>query len=42
MIMFMIIAVLSAITFYLMRDRSEIRAKRAMKRIEKLRKGAEA
>lgn len=42
MIMFVIIAVLSGVTFYLMRDRSEVRAKRAMKRIEKLRKGAAA
>lgn len=42
MIMFVIIAVLSGVTFYLMRDRSEVKARRAMKRIEKLRKGAEA
>lgn len=42
MIMFVIIAVLSGVTFYLMRDRSEVRAKRAMKRLEKLRKGAAA
>ena len=33
MIMFVIIAVLSGVTFYLMRDRSEARAKRAMKRL---------
>jgi multiple sugar transport system permease protein len=42
MIMFVIIAVLSGVTFYLMRDRSEVKARRAMKRMEKLRKGAEA
>ena len=40
MIMFVIIAVLSAATFYLMRDRSELKAKRAVKRMEKLSKGA--
>ncbi|HWQ97989.1 MAG TPA: sugar ABC transporter permease [Clostridia bacterium] len=40
MIMFVIIAVLSAATFYLMRDRSELKAKRAIKRMEKLSKGA--
>ncbi len=34
MIMFVIIAVLSGVTFYLMRDRSEARAKKAMKRID--------
>jgi len=42
MIMFVIIAVLSGVTFYLMRDRSEVKARRAMKRMEKRRKGAEA
>jgi multiple sugar transport system permease protein len=42
MIMFVIIAVLSAATFFLMRDRTEIRARRAMKRIEKLGKEAKA
>ena len=42
MIMFVIIAVLSGVTFYLMRDRSEAKALRAMKRMEKLRKGAAA
>ena len=42
MIMFVIIAILSAITFFLMRDRSEVKAKRAMKRMAKLSKGAEA
>ena len=42
MIMFVIIAVLSAFTFFLMKDRSEARSKRAIKRIEKLRKGAAA
>jgi multiple sugar transport system permease protein len=42
MIMFVIIAILSGVTFFLMRDRSEVKAKRAMKRIEKLSKGAEA
>jgi multiple sugar transport system permease protein len=40
MIMFVIIAVLSGITFFLMRDRSEAKAIRAMKRMEKLGKGA--
>jgi len=40
MIMFVIIAILSAFTFFLMRDRSEARAIRAMKRMEKLGKGA--
>jgi cellobiose transport system permease protein len=40
MIMFVIIAILSAVTFFLMRDRSEAKAIRSMKRIEKLRKGA--
>ncbi len=40
MIMFVIIAVLSAVTFFVMRDRSEAKAIRSMKRIEKLRKGA--
>jgi multiple sugar transport system permease protein len=40
MIMFVIIAILSALTFYLMRDRSEAKAIRAMKRMEKLGKGA--
>ncbi len=40
MIMFVIIAILSAITFYVMRDRTEVRAKRDMKRLEKLSKGA--
>jgi cellobiose transport system permease protein len=40
MIMFVIIAVLSAITFFLMRDRSEARARRAVKRMDKLTKGA--
>jgi multiple sugar transport system permease protein len=40
MIMFVIIAILSAFTFFLMRDRSEARAIRAMKRMEKLKKGA--
>lgn len=34
MIMFVIIAVLSGVTFYLMRDRSEARAKKAMRRID--------
>jgi len=34
MIMFVIIAALSGVTFYLMRDRSEARAKKAMKRID--------
>ncbi|MEA5049823.1 MAG: sugar ABC transporter permease [Eubacteriales bacterium] len=33
MIMFVIIAVLSSITFYLMRDRSEARSRRAMRRV---------
>ena len=42
MIMFVIIAVLSALTFFLMKDRSEARSKRAMKRMEKLNKGAAA
>lgn len=42
MIMFVIIAILSALTFFLMRDRSEAKAVRAMKRIEKLRKEAKA
>ncbi|HML68018.1 MAG TPA: sugar ABC transporter permease [Clostridia bacterium] len=42
MIMFVIIAILSGFTFFLMRDRSEVKAKRAMKRMEKLSKGAEA
>jgi len=42
MIMFVIIAILSAFTFFLMKDRSEARSKRAIKRIEKLRKGAAA
>ena len=42
MIMFVIIAVLSGLTFYLMRDRSEAKALRAAKRMEKLRKGAAA
>ena len=42
MIMFVIIAILSGFTFFLMRDRSELKAKRAMKRMEKLSKGAEA
>ena len=36
MIMFVIIAILSGFTFFLMRDRSELKAKRAMKRMEKL------
>lgn len=40
MIMFVIIAVLSGLTFFLMRDRSEVKAKRAMKRMDKLNKGA--
>ncbi len=40
MIMFVIIAILSGFTFFLMRDRSEVKAKRAMKRLEKLNKGA--
>jgi len=40
MIMFVIIAILSAFTFFLMRDRSEAKAIRAMKRMEKLGKGA--
>ena len=40
MIMFVIIAILSAIVFYLMRDRSEARAKRDMRRLAKLTKGA--
>ncbi len=40
MIMFVIIAVLSAATFFLMRDRSEARAKRDMRRLAKLSKGA--
>ena len=40
MIMFVIIAVLSGFTFFLMRDRSEVKAKRAIKRMEKLSKGA--
>lgn len=40
MIMFVIIAVLSGVTFFLMRDRSEAKAVRAMKRMEKLRKAA--
>lgn len=34
MIMFVIIAILSGLTFYLMRDRSEARAKRAMRRMD--------
>ena len=42
MIMFVIIAILSGVTFFLMRDRSEVKAKRAIKRMEKLGKGAEA
>ncbi len=42
MIMFVIIAVLSAFTFFLMRDRSEAKALRAMKRMEKNKKGAAA
>ncbi len=42
MIMFVIIAILSAFTFFLMRDRTEVRAKRAMKRMEKLSKEAAA
>ena len=42
MIMFVIIAILSGFTFFLMRDRSEVKAKRAMKRMAKLSKGAEA
>ena len=42
MIMFVIIAILSGVTFFLMRDRSEVKAKRAINRMEKLRKGAEA
>ena len=37
-----VIAILSGFTFFLMRDRSELKAKRAMKRMEKLSKGAEA
>ena len=40
MIMFVIIAILSGVTFFLMRDRSEVKAKRAMKRMAKLNKGA--
>jgi len=40
MIMFVIIAVLSAVVFFLMRDRSEAKAIRAMKRMGKLGKGA--
>ena len=40
MIMFVIIAAVSSITFFLMRDRSEVKAKRAMKRMAKLNKGA--
>ena len=42
MIMFVIIAILSGVTFFLMRDRSEVKAKRAMKRMAKLSKGAQA
>ena len=42
MIMFVIIAILSSVTFFLMRDRSEVKAKRAIKRMAKLSKGAEA
>ena len=42
MIMFVIIAILSGVTFYLMRDRSELKAKRAMDRMAKLSKGAKA
>jgi len=42
MIMFVIIAILSALTFFLMRDRSEARAIRAMKRMDKIRKEAKA
>jgi multiple sugar transport system permease protein len=42
MIMFVIIAILSGVTFFLMRDRSELKARRAVKRMEKLSKGAEA
>ena len=42
MIRFVIIAVLSAFTFFLMRDRSEAKALRAMKRMEKIKKGAAA
>jgi multiple sugar transport system permease protein len=42
MIMFVIIAILSAFTFFLMRDRSEAKALRAMKRMEKIKKGAAA
>jgi len=34
MIMFVIIAILSAVVFYLMRDRSEARSKRAMRQID--------
>ena len=34
MIMFVIIAILSGVTFFLMRDRSEARAKRAMRQID--------
>lgn len=40
MIMFVIIAILSSVTFFLMRDRSEARARRAVKRMNKLSKGA--
>jgi len=40
MIMFVIIAVLSGFTFFLMRDRSEAKALRAIKRLEKIKKEA--
>ncbi len=40
MIMFVIIAILSAFTFFLMRDRTDIRARRDARRLEKLTKGA--
>jgi len=42
MIMFVLIAILSGFTFFLMRDRSEVKAKREMKRLAKLSKGAQA
>ena len=40
MIMFVIIAILSGVVFFLMRDRTEARAKRDMRRLAKLSKGA--
>ena len=37
---FVVIAILSGVVFYLMRDRSEARAKRAMRKMETLQKKA--